>query len=120
MIAEELRLHLQAVRLTRCLSPQPVEKLVDYCKKLKEARLHDSSLQFTLHCALLAKNTGTVSLRSDQHRRVSLPAALTYYGLFFSFGKSGDAGFEGRRASHPNALFLALASWTSEDEKCSR
>ncbi|TSK42158.1 Leucine-rich PPR motif-containing protein, mitochondrial [Bagarius yarrelli] len=34
------------------------EKLVSYCKQLKEANLHSSPLQFTLYCALESKNTG--------------------------------------------------------------
>lgn len=33
----------------------PVEKLTDYCKKLKEIQMHSFPLQFTLHCALLAQ-----------------------------------------------------------------
>lgn len=43
--------------------PQPVEKLTDYCKKLKEIQMHSFPLQFTLHCALLAKKTGTTFLK---------------------------------------------------------
>ncbi|XP_042531346.1 leucine-rich PPR motif-containing protein, mitochondrial [Dipodomys spectabilis] len=35
----------------------PKEKLIDYCRKLKEARMHTSPLQFTLHCALTTHKT---------------------------------------------------------------
>ncbi|KAM5292635.1 leucine-rich PPR motif-containing protein, mitochondrial [Ctenodactylus gundi] len=35
----------------------PAEKLTDYCKKLKEAQMHTSPLQFTLQCALQDKKT---------------------------------------------------------------
>ncbi|XP_066123121.1 leucine-rich PPR motif-containing protein, mitochondrial [Saccopteryx bilineata] len=35
----------------------PAEKLKDYCKKLKEAQMHSSPLQFTLQCALVANKT---------------------------------------------------------------
>ncbi|XP_054976642.1 leucine-rich PPR motif-containing protein, mitochondrial isoform X2 [Sorex araneus] len=36
----------------------PAEKLRDYCRKLKEARMHTSALQFTLYCALAANKLG--------------------------------------------------------------
>lgn len=35
----------------------PPEKLIDYCRRLRDAKLHSSSLQFTLHCALQANRT---------------------------------------------------------------
>lgn len=40
--------------------------------------------------------------------------------ISFRFDKSSNEGSEGRRFSYQNSLFLALASWTSEVEKCSR
>ncbi|XP_003926809.3 leucine-rich PPR motif-containing protein, mitochondrial [Saimiri boliviensis] len=35
----------------------PVEKLTDYCKKLKQVQMHSSPLQFTLSCALRDNKT---------------------------------------------------------------
>ncbi|KAM4867189.1 leucine-rich PPR motif-containing protein, mitochondrial [Thomomys bottae] len=35
----------------------PNEKLISYCRKLKEVRMHSSPLQFTLHCALTTCKT---------------------------------------------------------------
>lgn len=57
----------------------PVEKLIDYCKKLKEAKLHDSSLQFTLHCALLAKNTALAKAAMQALREEGLPIRTHYF-----------------------------------------
>ncbi|XP_059104392.1 leucine-rich PPR motif-containing protein, mitochondrial [Peromyscus eremicus] len=57
----------------------PVEKLVDYCKKLKEAKLHGSSLQFTLHCALLANNTALAKAVMQALMEEGFPIRTHYF-----------------------------------------
>ncbi|XP_063047401.1 leucine-rich PPR motif-containing protein, mitochondrial [Engraulis encrasicolus] len=37
---------------------KPVDKLVHYCKDMKDSGLHTTALQFTLYCALEARKTG--------------------------------------------------------------
>ncbi|XP_057622765.1 leucine-rich PPR motif-containing protein, mitochondrial [Chionomys nivalis] len=57
----------------------PAEKLVDYCKKLKEAKLHSSSLQFTLHCALLANKTALAKAVMQALKEEGFPIRTHYF-----------------------------------------
>lgn len=50
----------------------PAEKLIDYCQRLRDAKVHTSSLQFTLQCALEANKPGTIFFFSDDQHQVSL------------------------------------------------
>ncbi|CAO2604413.1 Leucine-rich PPR motif-containing protein, mitochondrial [Lemmus lemmus] len=57
----------------------PAEKLLDYCKRLKEARLHGSSLQFTLHCALLANRTALAKAVMQALKEEGFPIRTHYF-----------------------------------------
>uniref|UniRef100_A0A8C5ZPG4 Leucine-rich PPR motif-containing protein, mitochondrial n=1 Tax=Marmota marmota marmota TaxID=9994 RepID=A0A8C5ZPG4_MARMA len=57
----------------------PAEKLTNYCKKLKEARMHMSPLQFTLHCALLANKTDLVKALMKAMKEEGFPVRAHYF-----------------------------------------
>ncbi|KAM7078688.1 leucine-rich PPR motif-containing protein, mitochondrial [Molossus nigricans] len=57
----------------------PAEKLKDYCKKLKEAQLHSSSLQFTLQCALLANKTDLAKTLMKALKEEGFPIRTHYF-----------------------------------------
>ncbi|TKC38277.1 hypothetical protein EI555_003206, partial [Monodon monoceros] len=58
---------------------QPAEKLKDYCKKLKEAQMHTSPFQFTLHCALLAKNMDLAKALMKALKEEGFPIRTHYF-----------------------------------------
>ncbi|XP_016049852.2 leucine-rich PPR motif-containing protein, mitochondrial [Erinaceus europaeus] len=55
------------------------EKLKEYCKKLQETQLHSSPLQFTLHCALLAKKTDLVKELLKALKEEGFPIRTHYF-----------------------------------------
>ncbi|XP_027995808.2 leucine-rich PPR motif-containing protein, mitochondrial [Eptesicus fuscus] len=57
----------------------PAEKLKDYCKKLKEAKLHGSPLQFTLQCALLANKTDLAKALMKALQEEDFPIRTHYF-----------------------------------------
>ncbi|KAM9601703.1 leucine-rich PPR motif-containing protein, mitochondrial isoform 1-T1 [Trichechus inunguis] len=57
----------------------PVEKLRDYCKKLKEAQMHSSPLQFTLHCALATKKAGLANALMKALKEEGFPVRTHYF-----------------------------------------
>ncbi|XP_051016782.1 leucine-rich PPR motif-containing protein, mitochondrial [Acomys russatus] len=57
----------------------PAEKLIDYCKRLKEAKVHSSSLQFTLHCALLANNAALAKAVMQALKEEGFPVRTHYF-----------------------------------------
>nr|XP_019604192.1 PREDICTED: leucine-rich PPR motif-containing protein, mitochondrial [Rhinolophus sinicus] len=57
----------------------PAEKLVDYCKKLKEAQMHTSPLQFTLQCALLANKTDSAKALMKALKEEGFPVRTHYF-----------------------------------------
>uniref|UniRef100_A0A7N9CI48 Leucine-rich PPR motif-containing protein, mitochondrial n=1 Tax=Macaca fascicularis TaxID=9541 RepID=A0A7N9CI48_MACFA len=57
----------------------PVEKLTDYCKKLKEIQMHSFPLQFTLHCALLAKKTDLAKALMKAVKEEGFPIRTHYF-----------------------------------------
>ncbi|KAL1782759.1 leucine-rich PPR motif-containing protein, mitochondrial [Sigmodon hispidus] len=57
----------------------PAEKLISYCKRLKEANLHSSSLQFTLHCALLANQTALAKAMMKALKEEGYPIRTHYF-----------------------------------------
>ncbi|KAL4686524.1 hypothetical protein H8957_005036 [Semnopithecus entellus] len=57
----------------------PVEKLTDYCKKLKEVQMHSFPLQFTLHCALLAKKTDLAKALMKAVKEEGFPIRTHYF-----------------------------------------
>ncbi|KAL6032064.1 hypothetical protein STEG23_017136, partial [Scotinomys teguina] len=57
----------------------PAEKLIDYCKKLKEVKLHSSSLQFTLHCALMANKTALARTVMQALKEEGFPVRAHYF-----------------------------------------
>ncbi|KAK7821573.1 hypothetical protein U0070_014453 [Myodes glareolus] len=57
----------------------PAEKLIDYCKKLREAKLHNASLQFTLHCALLANKTALAKAVMQALKEEGFPIRTHYF-----------------------------------------
>ncbi|ELW47293.1 Leucine-rich PPR motif-containing protein, mitochondrial [Tupaia chinensis] len=58
---------------------QPAEKLTDYCKKLKEAQMHTSPLQLTLHCALQAKKTDLAKALMKAMKEEGFPVRTHYF-----------------------------------------
>ncbi|XP_036291061.1 leucine-rich PPR motif-containing protein, mitochondrial isoform X4 [Pipistrellus kuhlii] len=57
----------------------PAEKLKDYCKKLKEVKMHGSPLQFTLHCALLANKTDLAKALMKALQEEAFPIRTHYF-----------------------------------------
>ncbi|KAI5948429.1 Leucine-rich PPR motif-containing protein, mitochondrial [Manis javanica] len=57
----------------------PVEKLKDYCKKLKEAHMHRSPLQFILHCALLSRKADLAKALIKALKEEGLPVRIHYF-----------------------------------------
>lgn len=57
----------------------PTEKLKDYCKKLKEARLHRSPFQFTLQCALLANKIDLAKSLMKALKEEGFPIRTHYF-----------------------------------------
>ncbi|XP_006159968.1 leucine-rich PPR motif-containing protein, mitochondrial [Tupaia chinensis] len=57
----------------------PAEKLTDYCKKLKEAQMHTSPLQLTLHCALQAKKTDLAKALMKAMKEEGFPVRTHYF-----------------------------------------
>ncbi|KAM6179765.1 leucine-rich PPR motif-containing protein, mitochondrial [Erethizon dorsatum] len=57
----------------------PAEKLADYCKKLKEAQMHSSPLQFTLYCALQANKTGLATPLIKALKEEGFPIRTHYF-----------------------------------------
>ncbi|XP_058407312.1 leucine-rich PPR motif-containing protein, mitochondrial [Diceros bicornis minor] len=57
----------------------PVEKLKDYCKKLKEAQMHTSPLQFTLQCALLANKPDLAKALMKALKEEGFPVRTHYF-----------------------------------------
>ncbi|XP_008821306.1 leucine-rich PPR motif-containing protein, mitochondrial [Nannospalax galili] len=57
----------------------PAEKLIDYCKKLKEAKMHSSSLHFTLHCALLANKADLAKALMKVLKEEGFPIRFHYF-----------------------------------------
>uniref|UniRef100_A0A804HJZ1 Leucine-rich PPR motif-containing protein, mitochondrial n=1 Tax=Homo sapiens TaxID=9606 RepID=A0A804HJZ1_HUMAN len=57
----------------------PVEKLTDYCKKLKEVQMHSFPLQFTLHCALLANKTDLAKALMKAVKEEGFPIRPHYF-----------------------------------------
>ncbi|XP_023603066.1 leucine-rich PPR motif-containing protein, mitochondrial isoform X1 [Myotis lucifugus] len=57
----------------------PAEKLKDYCKKLKEAKLHTSPLQFTLQCALLANKIDLAKALMKALKEEDFPIRTHYF-----------------------------------------
>ncbi|XP_006839529.1 PREDICTED: leucine-rich PPR motif-containing protein, mitochondrial [Chrysochloris asiatica] len=57
----------------------PVEKLKDYCKKLKESQMHSSPFQFTLYCALVANKTDLAEALMKALKEEGLPVRTHYF-----------------------------------------
>ncbi|XP_012611837.2 leucine-rich PPR motif-containing protein, mitochondrial [Microcebus murinus] len=57
----------------------PVEKLTDYCRKLKEAQMHSSPLQFTLHCALLHNKADLAKALMKAMKEEGIPVRTHYF-----------------------------------------
>uniref|UniRef100_U3FDU7 Leucine-rich PPR motif-containing protein, mitochondrial n=1 Tax=Callithrix jacchus TaxID=9483 RepID=U3FDU7_CALJA len=57
----------------------PVEKLTDYCKKLKEVQMHSCPLQFTLSCALLANKTDLAKDLMKAMKEEGFPIRTHYF-----------------------------------------
>ncbi|KAG8504755.1 Leucine-rich PPR motif-containing protein, mitochondrial, partial [Galemys pyrenaicus] len=57
----------------------PAEKLKDYCKKLKEAQIHSSPLQFTLYCALVANKTDLANDLMKALKEEGFPVRAHYF-----------------------------------------
>lgn len=57
----------------------PAEKLIDYCKRLRDAKVHSSSLQFTLHCALQANKTALATAVMEALRDEGFPIRTHYF-----------------------------------------
>ncbi|XP_021568044.1 leucine-rich PPR motif-containing protein, mitochondrial [Carlito syrichta] len=57
----------------------PVEKLTAYCKKLKEAQMHSSPMQFTLHCALLTNKTDLAKALMKAVKEEGFPVRTHYF-----------------------------------------
>uniref|UniRef100_A0AAA9S7U0 Leucine-rich PPR motif-containing protein, mitochondrial n=1 Tax=Bos taurus TaxID=9913 RepID=A0AAA9S7U0_BOVIN len=57
----------------------PPEQLRDYCKKLKEAQLHTSPLQFTLQCALVAQKFDLAKVLMKALKEEGFPIRTHYF-----------------------------------------
>ncbi|KAJ8248315.1 hypothetical protein GJAV_G00240690 [Gymnothorax javanicus] len=66
--------------LRHCLDTDtPVEKILQYCRELQEAKLHSSPVQFTLQCALEAKKAGTAVQLMKTMKEEGLPIRPHYF-----------------------------------------
>ncbi|XP_045405457.1 leucine-rich PPR motif-containing protein, mitochondrial [Lemur catta] len=57
----------------------PAEKLLDYCRKLKEAQMHSSPLQFTLQCALLQNKADLAKALMKAMKEEGFPVRTHYF-----------------------------------------
>ncbi|XP_036922393.1 leucine-rich PPR motif-containing protein, mitochondrial isoform X1 [Sturnira hondurensis] len=57
----------------------PAEQLKDYCRKLKEAKLHTSPLQFTLQCALAASKADLAKALMKALKEEGFPIRTHYF-----------------------------------------
>ncbi|XP_013372996.1 PREDICTED: leucine-rich PPR motif-containing protein, mitochondrial [Chinchilla lanigera] len=57
----------------------PVEKLTDYCKKLKEAQMHSSPLQLTLYYALQANKADLATALMKALKEEGFPVRIHYF-----------------------------------------
>ncbi|XP_048208975.1 leucine-rich PPR motif-containing protein, mitochondrial isoform X2 [Perognathus longimembris pacificus] len=57
----------------------PGEKLINYCRKLKEVKLHSSPLQFTLHCALTTYKTDLAKALMKALKEDGFPLRTHYF-----------------------------------------
>ncbi|XP_069351238.1 leucine-rich PPR motif-containing protein, mitochondrial [Eulemur rufifrons] len=57
----------------------PLEKLLDYCRKLKEAQMHSSPLQFTLQCALLQNKADLAKALMKAMKEEGFPVRTHYF-----------------------------------------
>ncbi|XP_012659501.2 leucine-rich PPR motif-containing protein, mitochondrial [Otolemur garnettii] len=57
----------------------PMEKLIHYCKKLKEAQMHSSPLQFTLLCALQANKADLAKVLMKTMKEEGSPVRIHYF-----------------------------------------
>lgn len=57
----------------------PPEKLIEYCRRLRDAKVHSSSLQFTLHCALQANKTALAKAVMETLREEGFPIRIHYF-----------------------------------------
>ncbi|XP_034370056.1 leucine-rich PPR motif-containing protein, mitochondrial isoform X2 [Arvicanthis niloticus] len=57
----------------------PAEKLIDYCQRLRDAKVHTSSLQFTLHCALQANKPALAKAVMEALREEGFPIRTHYF-----------------------------------------
>ncbi|XP_055986558.1 leucine-rich PPR motif-containing protein, mitochondrial [Sorex fumeus] len=57
----------------------PAEKLQHYCRKLKEAQMHSSALQFTLYCALAANKLGLAKTLMKALKEDGFPLRAHYF-----------------------------------------
>ncbi|XP_052042455.1 leucine-rich PPR motif-containing protein, mitochondrial [Apodemus sylvaticus] len=57
----------------------PAEKLIDYCQRLRDASVHSSSLQFTLHCALQANKTALAKAVMEALKKEGFPVRTHYF-----------------------------------------
>lgn len=57
----------------------PSEKLIDYCKKLKEAQMHTTPLQFTLYYALQEKKTDLAKALIKALKEEGFPVRTHYF-----------------------------------------
>uniref|UniRef100_A0A8C8Z4I3 Leucine-rich PPR motif-containing protein, mitochondrial n=1 Tax=Prolemur simus TaxID=1328070 RepID=A0A8C8Z4I3_PROSS len=57
----------------------PAEKLLDYCRKLKETQMHSSPLQFTLQCALLQNKADLAKALMKAMKEEGFPVRTHYF-----------------------------------------
>ncbi|XP_055475023.1 leucine-rich PPR motif-containing protein, mitochondrial [Psammomys obesus] len=57
----------------------PAEKLVDFCKRLTEAKVHSSALQFTLYCAVQANKTALAKALMQALKDEGFPIRTHYF-----------------------------------------
>lgn len=57
----------------------PAEKLVDFCKKLMETKVHCSALQFTLYCAVQANKTALAKALMQALKDEGFPIRTHYF-----------------------------------------
>ncbi|XP_059422454.1 leucine-rich PPR motif-containing protein, mitochondrial-like [Carassius carassius] len=71
--------------LRHCVNmDKPVGNIVGFCKDLKDSGLHSSPLQFTLQCALEAKNTGMAVELMRSMKEEGLPLRPHYFWPLFT------------------------------------
>ncbi|XP_021508456.1 leucine-rich PPR motif-containing protein, mitochondrial [Meriones unguiculatus] len=57
----------------------PAEKLVDFCKRLMEAKVHSSALQFTLYCAVQANKPALAKALMQALKDEGFPIRIHYF-----------------------------------------